>query len=342
MQPSGRFYLGVLMFTIVASACATSYEASNKPIETVVATSDGMQVRPPWINESVPFKTEQGLITALGIAQIPTDYRLEAGFDIAKSNAQRRLSRELEERMAVMSDNSDVADQAGYIGDKAVTSLSSSLSQGPTYWEKIAIQSANGNSEVYRMYTTVSVSEDAYKKAIKTAADDTEKKNINEMSPELPKVLTDQWARLVGPASDIRAVPELQPPERGPVAASETSLESEQRLKDHLKMADVVLTGAGTGTATGTRSPASMPEAVIVEGKYTVQVSAFLEEPRAQDLVTKLKGQGLDAYYVPAQVNGQQFYRVSVGQFKSRGAAVRYAKKTDLKDYAKNPFVRKN
>lgn len=50
---------------------------------------------------------------------------------------------------------------------------------------------------------------------------------------------------------------------------------------------------------------------------WTVQVSAFAKESDALNLAGKLKGQGYDAYLVPANVNGRTWYRVRVGRFSS-------------------------
>lgn len=56
-------------------------------------------------------------------------------------------------------------------------------------------------------------------------------------------------------------------------------------------------------------------------GKYTVQVGAFADENEAKNQAAQLKGKGWTAFYLPAQVNGKTWYRVTVGLFNNYKAA---------------------
>lgn len=59
-------------------------------------------------------------------------------------------------------------------------------------------------------------------------------------------------------------------------------------------------------------------------GKYTVQVSSHASEGDARVQVAKLKDKGYGAFYVPASVKGQTWYRVSIGLFTDQKSATNY------------------
>lgn len=63
-------------------------------------------------------------------------------------------------------------------------------------------------------------------------------------------------------------------------------------------------------------------------GKFTVQVASQASESEAQRKVDELKGKGVSAFIVPAEINGKKWYRVSVGQFSDRNSAI--AERTKL------------
>jgi cell division septation protein DedD len=61
-------------------------------------------------------------------------------------------------------------------------------------------------------------------------------------------------------------------------------------------------------------------------GKYTVQVASYATENEAKDQVTKLKDKGFGAFYVPADIKGQKWFRVSIGLFADQASAMDYRK----------------
>ena len=65
------------------------------------------------------------------------------------------------------------------------------------------------------------------------------------------------------------------------------------------------------------RIPTSLPKqtADSTIGKFTVQVASYPKEEEAQKMASDLKTKGFSAFYVPAKVNGSQYFRVSVGIF---------------------------
>ena len=52
-------------------------------------------------------------------------------------------------------------------------------------------------------------------------------------------------------------------------------------------------------------------------GKYTVQISSYSTESEAKSHAAELKHKGYSAFYVPANVKGKTWYRVSIGLFDS-------------------------
>lgn len=76
------------------------------------------------------------------------------------------------------------------------------------------------------------------------------------------------------------------------------------------------------------RKPMSVLPAVAATavGKYTVQVASYPSEDEAKKYAAELKGRGYSAFYIPAEVQGKNWYRVSIGLFTSSQAAGDYRK----------------
>lgn len=74
------------------------------------------------------------------------------------------------------------------------------------------------------------------------------------------------------------------------------------------------------------RVPSSLPKDVAQYnvGKFTVQVASYTEESEAQNMASDLKKKGYSAFYIPAQIKGKTYYRVSVGQFATQKEAQAY------------------
>lgn len=56
-------------------------------------------------------------------------------------------------------------------------------------------------------------------------------------------------------------------------------------------------------------------------GKYTVQVASYADEKEAKGHAAGLKGKGYNAFYLPANVNGRNWFRVLVGLFNNSKSA---------------------
>jgi cell division protein FtsN len=83
------------------------------------------------------------------------------------------------------------------------------------------------------------------------------------------------------------------------------------------------------------RIPSSIPKDVgqYSAGKFTVQVGAYAKEEEAQKIAGDLKSKGFSAFYIPATVKGQTWFRVSVGLFATPKEAQDY--RTELMSKAK-------
>jgi len=83
---------------------------------------------------------------------------------------------------------------------------------------------------------------------------------------------------------------------------------------------------AKSATTVEERRPSSLPKdvAAFSVGKFTVQVASYPDEAEAQKHASDLKDKGYSAFYVPANIKGKTFYRVSVGQFATQKEAQSY------------------
>jgi len=66
------------------------------------------------------------------------------------------------------------------------------------------------------------------------------------------------------------------------------------------------------------------------EGKYTIQISSFLERDQAQNLVRWLRERKYPAFLTTAEIPGKgTWHRVRVGRFTTKEAAARYQKELE-------------
>ena len=89
------------------------------------------------------------------------------------------------------------------------------------------------------------------------------------------------------------------------------------------------------------RKPSSSLPAVASTsiGKYTVQVASYAAEDDAKKYASSLKSKGWNAFYVPAEIKGTTWYRVSVGLFDEPGSAGEFKTKFLKTSGAKDALV---
>ncbi len=61
--------------------------------------------------------------------------------------------------------------------------------------------------------------------------------------------------------------------------------------------------------------------------KYTVQVASLEEKSKAEKVIRDLVKRGYSAHVYEARVKGKTYYRVRCGQFATRTAAEKYARR---------------
>lgn len=74
-------------------------------------------------------------------------------------------------------------------------------------------------------------------------------------------------------------------------------------------------------------------------GKYTVQVASYGSEDDAKKYASRLKTKGWNAFYIPAQIKGQTWFRVSVGLFEEASNAQVFMKQFLKESGAKDALV---
>ncbi len=83
----------------------------------------------------------------------------------------------------------------------------------------------------------------------------------------------------------------------------------------------------------------TMPKPSSIE--FTVQVAAYKTMNEAESHSQKLIDKGFPAFPVKAIINGSDWYRVSIGSFKTREQAVKYEKALQKQSIVKSTFVQK-
>jgi septal ring-binding cell division protein DamX len=140
----------------------------------------------------------------------------------------------------------------------------------------------------------------------------------------------------------------------GSLVAEEKKVESEKKteakkiavVKDEIAAVSKRIAkgeGALVAKQAKNRVPSSLPTEVAgtTIGKYTVQVSSYSTEKEATDHAEELKGKGLSAFFVKAFVGGKTWYRVCLGKFDNRKAALEYRTKVMHEAELKSAIVQK-
>ncbi len=90
------------------------------------------------------------------------------------------------------------------------------------------------------------------------------------------------------------------------------------------------------------RVPNSLPNTVGQDQvEYTVQVASYPKKDEAEKHCAELIQKGFPAFPVAATVNGQTWYRVSIGSFKEVGEAQSYRQQVVSQGAAKTAIVQK-
>jgi cell division protein FtsN len=110
------------------------------------------------------------------------------------------------------------------------------------------------------------------------------------------------------------------------------------------KTAEKVVAGkAPTDGKKEERKPQSVLPSVASSaiGKYSVQVASYADEGQAKNHAADLKGKGLTAFYLSANIHGHTWYRVMVGLFENMKSASDFRAQLMKDNGVKSAFVQK-
>jgi DedD protein len=124
----------------------------------------------------------------------------------------------------------------------------------------------------------------------------------------------------VKPAKPLTPLPTLQPSRPTPKPAAEVSAPPVSEPK------------AITRRPVAPKSDSNpIPEKISTVGYFAIQIASVQDPKSAKKLETELRDKGYQAYHIRSEISGKGvWYRVRVGGFEDRGAAVKMLKK--LKD----------
>lgn len=136
------------------------------------------------------------------------------------------------------------------------------------------------------------------------------------------------------PASESQPMMASEKPAQAPVAKEKPVMPAANRVAEGK---------APAPDAKEERKPMSILPSVSAAavGKYTVQVASYADENEAKNHAANLKGKGWNAFYIPAEVQGKTWYRVSVGLFTTAKSATEFRKEFQKESSVATAIVQK-
>jgi cell division septation protein DedD len=125
-------------------------------------------------------------------------------------------------------------------------------------------------------------------------------------------------------------LPPEPPKSEKPVKPADTTLaevKADIAKKDSLVKKPDAVKGAGPEKKPKETVPEPVKTVEKVAGPYrfVIQIAALDEKVKAEDMIRKLSGRGVDAYLQETVVKGKTFYRVRCGKFMTKEEANDYA-----------------
>lgn len=161
----------VLLIVGCSSSVKNPTKSELEP-DRVVSRIDDLSSRPDWLKESEPFRIEKGAVISTGMATMPATDRVEAAYRIAQNNAKAAIAAAIQQKLEFIFQNAEEGTsvsttQARYIGAEASSLVTNSIRTGKNYWEKVAsTQDSGERTTQYKVFSTVTMSEDEFKRAI--------------------------------------------------------------------------------------------------------------------------------------------------------------------------------
>lgn len=165
-------YLLLLMLLAGCSSVVKNPTKAEIDPDRVVSRIDDLSSRPDWVQESEPFRIEKGTVISTGMTTIPASDRIEAAYRIAQNNAKSAIAGAIEQKLEFILQNTEEgtsinSTQARYIGAEASSLVTNSIRPGKNYWEKVASTQDSGERITqYKVFSTVTMPEDEFRKAI--------------------------------------------------------------------------------------------------------------------------------------------------------------------------------
>lgn len=194
-----KSYQTIVLLSCILNGCSSTNKmhTSETQEDKVIARINDASSRPSWLDEAKPFQIKNGQVISLGQTTIPGDNRVEAAFRIAENNAKAAISGAIESRLEFIFQNAEEgtgfdSTQARYIGAEASKVTSSALKNQDRYWEKVATTQDNGQRVTqYKVYTTVTMPEEDFRRAVIDAA--RKRQGKAGLSEDFAKKVDAQW-----------------------------------------------------------------------------------------------------------------------------------------------------
>lgn len=189
-----------LVFVSCSSSVKNPTKSEIEP-DRVISRIDDLSSRPDWVQESEPFRIEKGVVISTGITTIPGSDRVEAAYRIAQNNAKAAIAGAIEQKLEFIFQNAEEgtsinSTQARYIGAEASNLVTSTIRPGKNYWEKVATTQDSGERITqYKVFSTVTMPEDEFKRAIFEAIKKSQSKA--GLSKDFAKKVDAHWDKFV-------------------------------------------------------------------------------------------------------------------------------------------------
>lgn len=142
---------------------------------------------------------------------------------------------------------------------------------------------------------------------------------------------------------------EIQQLANAALEAAETDAEAKDGATDEKAPASVAAVApsaekssvAAVPTADENRAPTSVKKQMPMNLDYTVQVASYPTLNDAETMSTSLVKKGFPAFPIKVSIKGQDWYRVSVGSFKTKKEAVDYQDTLKKQGVVKDAVVQK-
>ncbi|NUM87855.1 MAG: hypothetical protein HUU37_01500 [Bdellovibrionales bacterium] len=190
------------ILTVVGCSSSSKTLTPENSEDKILSRIDDRSSRPSWLKEAEPFRFEDGEVVALGSTTIPGDNRVEAAYRIAENNAKGFIAGAIEQRLEFIFQNAEEGTaldttQARYIGAEAAKIVTSSIRLKDRYWEKVATTQDSGQRVTqYKVFATVSIPEEDFKRAIIDAAK--KREGRRGLSSDFAEKVNKHWDQFTG------------------------------------------------------------------------------------------------------------------------------------------------